>query len=68
MTLALTEKKMEKIILKCHNLLSLPSNHCFGINKTDRSDVLNYPSSSAISSTSKYLQQQQIQSLNQACS
>ena len=32
---------------------SSPSNHCFGINKIDRSDVLNCSSSSAWSSTAK---------------
>ena len=31
----------------------LPAKHCFGIDKIDRSDVLNYPSSSTRSSTSK---------------
>ena len=31
----------------------LPANHCFGINKIERSDVLNCPSSSASSSTAK---------------
>ena len=30
-----------------------PTNHCFGINKIDKSDVLNCPSSSASSSTTK---------------
>ena len=30
-----------------------PSNHCFGINKIDRSDVLNYPRNSTSSSTAK---------------
>ena len=41
------------------------SNQCFGIKKIDRSDVLNCPSNSL---KLRYLQEQQLQSLNQACS
>ena len=43
-----------------------PSDHCFQINKNDRSSVLNGPGSSGSLSAGKLLQQQQIKSLNQA--
>ena len=51
MTLTLTVKKLEKIILRCQNLFSHFYN--FKINKKDRSGVLDGQSSSANSSTTK---------------
>ena len=42
MTLSLTEEKIEKVILKCRNLLSHPYT-TVGMNKTDSSDVINCP-------------------------
>ena len=41
--------------MKCQNLFSQPLIHCFGVNKTDRSDVFNCLSSSASSSRAKVL-------------
>ena len=45
--------KDEKGSFEISESLFLPLSHCFGINKIDRSDVLNFPSSSARSSTAK---------------
>ena len=50
----------------CESPLS-PSNHCFGINKIDRSYVLNRPTILPDCVQLRYLQQQQILSLNQVC-
>ena len=50
----------------CESPLS-PSNHCFGINKIDRSYVLNRPTILPDRVQLRYLQQQQILSLNQVC-
>ena len=53
-TLALTKGKMEKVNLKCQNLLSWPhSDLCFGIEKIYGFDFLNCPSSSASLSAAK---------------
>ena len=53
MTLELTEEKDEKDNSEMSESPSSLSNHCFGINKINRSDILNYPNSSASLSTAK---------------
>ena len=68
MTLALTEEKMKKVILKCQNLLSHPQTTVLELTK-----LIGLMSSTVQAVLParlqlRYLQQQQIQSLNQACS
>ena len=68
MTLALIEEKMKKVILKCQNLLSHPQTTVLELRK-----LIGLMSSTVQAVLParlqlRYLQQQQIQSLNQACS
>ena len=67
-TLALTKEKMEKLILKCQNLLSHPQTTVLELTK-----LIGLMSSTVKAVLParlrlRYLQQQQIQSINQACS
>ena len=68
MTLALTEENIEKVILKCQNLLSHSQTNVLELTK-----LIGLMSSTVQAILPaclklRYLQQQQLQSLNQACS
>ena len=67
MTLALTEEKMKKVILKCQNLLSHPQTTVLELTKLVGLMSSTVQAVLPARLQLRYLQQQQIQSLNQAC-
>ena len=70
MTLALTEEKMENLILKCQNLLSHPQSQTTVLELTKLIGLMSSIVQTVLPARLqlRYLQQQQIQRLNQACS
>ena len=65
-TLALTEEKIEKVILKCQNLLSHPQTTVLESTKLIGLMSSTVPAVLPARLQLRYLQQQEIQSLNQA--